>query len=73
MVATLGWGNGKWEGENDRRLALAALHDLALTGREQRQINTLSGGERRRLALATLFTQKPQLFLLDEPTIKSAC
>ena len=61
-------GQWQWEGENDRRLALAALHDVALTGFEQRQINTLSGGERRRLALATLFTQNPQLFLLDEPT-----
>ncbi len=58
----------QWEGKNDRMLALAALGDVGLDGFEQRQVNTLSGGERRRLALATLFTQKPQLFLLDEPT-----
>jgi iron complex transport system ATP-binding protein len=41
---------------------------VELDGLEQRQVSTLSGGERRRLALATLFTQNPQLFLLDEPT-----
>lgn len=61
-------GRWQWEREQDRGLALAALKDVGLDGFEQRQVNTLSGGERRRLALATLFTQDPQLFLLDEPT-----
>jgi len=61
-------GQWQWEGEQDRTLALAALNDVGLDGFGQRQVNTLSGGERRRLALATLFTQDPQLFLLDEPT-----
>ena len=61
-------GQWQWESEDDRALALAALSDVGLDGLEQRQVNTLSGGERRRLALATLFTQNPQLYLLDEPT-----
>lgn len=61
-------GQWQWEGEEDRALAMAALKDVGLDGFEQRQLNTLSGGERRRLALATLFTQQPKLFLLDEPT-----
>ena len=61
-------GQWQWEGEEDQALAKAALKDVELEGFEQRQVNTLSGGERRRLALATLFTQNPRLFLLDEPT-----
>jgi len=61
-------GQWQWENEDDRALASAALHDVGLDNFGHRQVNTLSGGERRRLALATLFTQNPQLFLLDEPT-----
>ena len=45
--------------------ALASVDLLPLINRP---ITTLSGGERRRLAFATLLIQQPQLLLLDEPT-----
>lgn len=61
-------GQWQWESERDRELALNSLKNVGLENFEQRQVNTLSGGERRRLALATLFTQDPNVFLLDEPT-----
>lgn len=60
---------GRWssESETDEDLARKSLIDCGLRGFEQRSIQSLSGGERRRLALATLLTQNPQLMLLDEP------
>jgi iron complex transport system ATP-binding protein len=61
-------GRWQWETAGDHAHAHDALAQVGLTGFEQRQVATLSGGERRRLGLATLLTQDPQWFLLDEPT-----
>ena len=58
----------QWESHQDRRLARQALQSVDLGDLEQRNIATLSGGERRRLGVATLLTQDPDLLLLDEPT-----
>jgi iron complex transport system ATP-binding protein len=56
------------EGPQDRRLALTALAKVGLSGFEDRSLETLSGGEQRRCAMAALLTQDPQIFLLDEPS-----
>ena len=60
-------GRWQWESAADIALAEQALKQVGLARLEKRQIGTLSGGERRRLSLATLLCQEPRLFLLDEP------
>jgi iron complex transport system ATP-binding protein len=58
----------RWEAAEDLRIARDALSAADLEGAETRDVRTLSGGERRRVALATVLAQQPRLFLLDEPS-----
>lgn len=60
-------GPWQWEGPRDYELARDALAAVGLADRAERDVRTLSGGERRRLAMATLKTQAPLIQLLDEP------
>jgi iron complex transport system ATP-binding protein len=58
----------QWESADDLRIAREALALMDIADAEQRDVRTLAGGERRRVALAALLTQRPRLFLLDEPS-----
>ncbi len=44
------------------------LQEFRLKEYENRLVDSLSGGEQRRVALATLILRKPDILMLDEPT-----
>jgi len=57
----------QWEGPEDLAAARAALDAVGLGELAGRAVDSLSGGERRRLDVATLLAQDTPVCLLDEP------
>lgn len=59
-----------WQSETDTdyEIARQALLKVDLAGFEERDINSLSGGEHQRVSIATSLTQDTVIRLFDEPT-----
>jgi iron complex transport system ATP-binding protein len=58
----------RWESPEDYEFARESLATVGIGNLADRDVLSLSGGERRRLAIAQVLTQAPDVYLLDEPT-----
>lgn len=70
VSANIGWGlkiRGTRQPEAEKRIE-DILEFVGLAGFAKRDASTLSGGERRRTALARALVLEPELLILDEPT-----
>ena len=57
----------RWESDTDVAAAHDALEKCDATGLALRNVNEMSGGEKKRVFLARVLAADPQLILLDEP------
>ena len=62
-------GKLRWESAEDYAIANRALDTMGLADLAQRDVLTLSGGERRRLSIAQILVQQPEIICSTNPPI----
>jgi len=61
-------GIGQWMSSKDKEAIEWAMRAMGIAGYKKKNINSLSGGEKQRVVIASALAGKPEILLLDEPT-----